>query len=171
MANNKKEKKTAAQAQEYKAALKMPKVPSEGTMALNNSNLLGSNEIVPGDELGVSTEKVEVPIGLRIKRWATKHVSAIIVGVVIAVLGAVVCWCGTTLIDMKVDYAVLSSKISELSEQVDRLNTDSVAKDLLTLQIGALKEELSFAHNIDKAEIEKRLALLEQQIAFLQKNP
>ena len=63
MANNKKEKKTAAQAQEYKAALKMPKVPSEGTMALNNSNLLGSNEIVPGDELGVSTEKGEVPVG------------------------------------------------------------------------------------------------------------
>ena len=74
------------------------------------------------------------------------------------------------LIDLKVDGAILATKLDTVSTQIESLDTDNVTRELLNIQLDALKKELSYEAEIDWIEIENRISLLEQQIALVQES-
>ena len=45
-----------------------------------------------------------------------------------------------------------------------------MTRELLNIQLDALKQELSYEQEIDRIEIENRIRLLEQQIALVQES-
>lgn len=88
----------------------------------------------------------------------------------LAILAALIGWYGVTLIELKVDCAVLETKLDRVSAQIESLDTDNVTREVLNIQLDALKQELSYEQEINRIEIENRIGLLEQQIALVQES-
>lgn len=171
MANNNGRKKTDAEAREYRKAVKLTHVSQGSTVEVRNVNLSGSNELFESDLSEWQTQKAKLPLRIKVKRTVRNHVFEFILGIIGTLLAALMCWGCKTLIDFKTDCAVLETKLSEVSEQIESLKTDAVTKELLSLQLDALEKALSYEQEIDRIEIENRIDLIEQQIMLIQEAP
>ena len=78
------------------------------------------------------------------------------------------CWYAKTLIDLKIDCAVFENRISSIEEEIDKLDTDYVTREILYLQLDALKQELLSTSALQRAELNNRIDLIERQIEILQ---
>lgn len=68
---------------------------------------------------------------------------------------------------MKVDYAVLHTKVKTIEKTLNELETDTITKKLLDLHLDSLKQELNNATDLSYIEIDARIDLHEQQIDFI----
>lgn len=170
MANNNGRKKTKAEVKEYKNAVKLSVTALESTIDIRNANLVGSDELSAPDFSDDTSKEARLPWRTRAKRLIKKHTFEVGLSVAVTILTALVGWYGVTLIDLKVDYAVLETKLDAVSTQIESLETDNVTRELLNIQLDALKKELSYEQEIDRIEVESRIGLLEQQIALVQES-
>lgn len=170
MANNNGRKKTKAEVKEYKNAVKLSVTALESTIDTRNANLVGSDEFSVPDFSDDTPKEARLPWRIRVKRFIKKHTFEVGLSVAVTILTALVGWYGVTLIDLKVDCAVLETKLDTVSSQIESLDTDNVTRELLNIQLDALKQELSYEQEIDRIEIENRIGLLEQQIALVQES-
>ncbi len=170
MANNNGRKKTKAEVKEYKNAVKLSVPALESTIDTRNANLVGSDELSVPDFSDDTEKEARLPWRIRVKRFIKKHTFEVGLSLAVTILTALVGWYGLTLIDLKVDCAVLETQLDTVSTQIERLDTDNVTRELLNIQLDALKKELSYEQEIDRIEIENRIGLLEQQIALVQES-
>lgn len=170
MASNSGRKKTKAEVKEYKNAVKLSVTALESTIDTRNANLVGSDELSVPDFPDDTAKEARLPWRIRVKRFIKKHTFEIGLSVVVTILTALVGWYGSMLIDLKVDGAILATKLDTVSTQIESLDTDNVTRELLNIQLDALKKELSYEVEIDWIEIENRISLLEQQIALVQES-
>lgn len=170
MANNSGRKKTKVEVREYKNAVKLLAGTLESTIGTRNANLVGSDELSVPDFPDDTSTEVRLPWRTRVKRFIRKHTFEVGLSIAVTILAALIGWYGATLIDLKVDCAVLETKLNAVSAQIDSLDTDNVTRELLNIQLDALKQELSYEQEIDRIEIENRIRLLEQQIALVQES-
>lgn len=168
MASKYSRKKTDAEANAYKKSVKRSPLKLEGTVDMRSANLVGSNEIGEQDVSDEGIREARLSLWTRIKRHIKEHAIETGLSIVVTVLIAVVSWSVTTLIDLKVDCAVFETKLGIISEQIKDLDTDDVTRELLDLQLDALRQELSYGREIDRVKIENRIDLIEQQIALIQ---
>ena len=168
MANNNGRKKTRAEVKEYKNAVKLWTTALESTIDTRNANLVGSDELCAPDFLDDTAKEARLPLRRRVKRFIKKYTFEVGLSVVVTVLTALAGWYSLTLLDLKVDSAVLATKLDTVSTQIESLDTDNVTRELLNIQLNALEKELSYELEIDRIEIENRIGLLEQQIALIQ---
>ena len=168
MANNNGRKKTRAEVKEYKNAVKLWTTALESTIDTRNANLVGSDELSAPDFSDDTAKEARLPLRRRVKRFIKKYTFEVGLSVVVTVLTALAGWYGLTLLDLKVDSAVLATKLDTVSTQIESLDTDNVTRELLNIQLNALEKELSYELEIDRIEIENRIGLLEQQIALIQ---
>ena len=68
---------------------------------------------------------------------------------------------------MKVDYAVLLTRVKTIEKTLNELETDTITKKLLDLQLDSIKQELNNVTDLSYMEIDARIDLLEQQIDFI----
>lgn len=169
MSNHKNGKKSKDAARAYKQNIKSAVIPPEGTVDSSNFNLMGSNEFGNPD---ISEVPKIAPLSwkIRAKRFIKKHTFETGLSIAVAILVAVVGWYGKTLIDLRVSHAVLETRINSLTTKIDNLDTNHITRELLTIQLEALRQELLQSQTIEKTEIEGRIALIEQQITFVQAN-
>ena len=168
MANNNGRKKTRAEVKEYKNAVKLWTTALESTIDTRNANLVGSDELSAPDFSDDTAKEARLPLRRRVKRFIKKYTFEVGLSVVVTVLTALAGWYSLTLLDLKVDSAVLATKLDTVSTQIESLDTDNVTRELLNIQLNALEKELSYELEIDRIEIENRIGLLEQQIALIQ---
>lgn len=170
MANNNVRKKTKAEVKNYRNAVKLSVTALESTIDTRNANLVGSDELSVPDFSDGTPEEARLPLRIRAKRFIKKHIFEVGLSVAVTILTALVGWYGATLIDLKVDCAVLEAKLDTVSTQIESLDTDNVTRELLNIQLDTLKKELSYEQEINRIEIENRIDLLEQQIALVQES-
>ena len=170
MANNNGRKKTRAEVKEYKNAVKLWTTALESTIDTRNANLVGSDELSAPDFSDDTAKEARLPLRRRVKRFIKKYTFEVGLSVVVTVLTALAGWYSLTLLDLKVDSAVLATKLDTVSTQIESLDTDNVTRELLNIQLNALEKELSYELEIDRIEIENRIGLLEQQIALVQES-
>lgn len=170
MASNNGRRKTQAEVKAYKNAVKVLSAPIDGTYDVPNMNLEGSNEVRDRDFPADTPEVPQIPWRLRAKRFLKKNTYEVVVGVVVGVLAALVAWYGATLIDLKIDSAVLESRLNDVDKQIEDLDADAVTHELLDLQLDALKNDISHDHDLDLIELERRIDLLEQQITLVRES-
>lgn len=163
-------KKSRAEVKEYRKAVKSAPVSLTGTIDTYNSNLAGSNELSDPNSVDESEalSSGRLPIRTRIRRFAKKYTFEVISSFIIAVLVALVGWYGITLINLKIDYAVFSTKLEDIDSQIEDLEVDSVTREILDIQLDALEQEILHGQEISKIEIENRIDLIERQIALIQ---
>ena len=166
MANNNGRKKTKAEVREYKNAVKLSAGTLKSTIDTRNTNLVGSDELSVPDFSDDTSTEARLPWRTRVKRFIRKHTFE----VGLAILAALIGWYGVTLFELKVDCAVLETKLDRVSAQIESLDTDNVTREVLNIQLDALKQELSYEQEINRIEIENRIGLLEQQIALVQES-
>lgn len=138
--------------------------------ALNRTNTSDNIPTSSSTTLNHFEEARNTSILIKIRHFFKKYLGHILVSVFGLVIGTALLWYAKTLITLKVDYSVIDTKLLNLTTQVDNLCADNVTQELLNIQIEALRVELSSAQNLDRAEIENRINILEQQIAYLQEN-
>ncbi len=137
-----------------------------GKERLNSSTKLDSMPRPLSDTLDSNAETVHIPIATSVKRFLRKNKDDIIIALMALVLAGGV----KTLITLNVNYSVIETKLDNLCAQVEELSADSVTQEMLNIQIEALRLELSSAQNLNRTEIDNRINILEQQIAFLKEN-
>lgn len=91
-----------------------------------------------------------------------------ILSVVLTIVVAVGGWYAKTLIDLKIECAVCENRLSAIEEDIDKLNTDQITREILNLQLDALRQELNSASALQTTELKNRIDLLERQIELLQ---
>lgn len=102
------------------------------------------------------------------KRFFKKHIFESILSVVLTIVVAVGGWYAKTLIDLKIECAVCENRLSAIEEDIDKLNTDQITREILNLQLDALRQELNSASALQTTELKNRIDLLERQIELLQ---
>lgn len=117
---------------------------------------------------GTFTQEAKIPFGLRAKRFFKKHIFESILSVVLTIVVAVGGWYAKTLIDLKIECAVCENRLSAIEEDIDKLNTDQITREILNLQLDALRQELNSASALQTTELKNRIDLLERQIELLQ---
>ena len=85
-----------------------------------------------------------------------------------AIIVALAGWYAKTLIDLKIDCAVFESRLSSIEERIDELDADNITREILELQLNALKQELLSGSTLQAANLSNRIDLLERQIELLQ---
>ena len=73
-----------------------------------------------------------------------------------------------TLIGLKIECAVCENRLSAIEEDIGKLNTDQITREILNLQLDALRQELNSASALQTTELKNRIDLLERQIELLQ---
>ena len=77
-------------------------------------------------------------------------------------------WYAKTLIDLKIECAVCENRLSAIEEDIGKLNTDQITREILNLQLDALRQELNSVSALQTTELNNRIDLLERQIELLQ---
>ena len=68
----------------------------------------------------------------------------------------------------KIECAVCENRLSAIEEDIGKLNTDQITREILNLQLDALRQELNSASALQTTELKNRIDLLERQIELLQ---
>ena len=167
MANNKRgqKKKSRKEVSAYKNLVKCGIPPQEGTVAVDNYNLRGSGDIDSSDELSMS--KPKIPVWYRVKKFIKGHVFE---SIILTLLCAFLVWGAGTIIELKVNIAIIETRVEYIDQKIEGLDSNFAAKDIIDLQLDAVKEELSNTFNLKIAEINSQLDLIEQQLEYVEKN-
>ena len=167
MASNAKQgkKKTRNEVKAYKAYVKYDTHDQRDTVALDNDNLRGSDQI--DNNIYLPAEDPIVPWHYKLKKILKKHQFETII---VTLLCAFICWGTAAIIQIKVDTAVIQTRLDYLEKQVEALDTDNTAKEIIDLQIEAVKKDITNAMALEISDIESQLDLIEQQIEYIEKN-
>ncbi len=168
MASTNGRKKNKVEVQAYKRGVKSGAFILDSTVGMRNSNLAGSAEIHEEMSQDAFVQETKIPFGLRAKRFLKKHTFEAILSVVVSVVVAVGGWYAKTLIDLKIECAVCENRLSAIEEDIGKLNTDQITREILNLQLDALRQELNSASALQTTELKNRIDLLERQIELLQ---
>lgn len=158
-------KKTRKEVSEYKNYVKHDVHDQQGTVTIDNDNLRGSNEMDRSSVL--ATNEPIIPLHYRIKKFIKNHTFE---SIIVTLLCAFFMWGAKTVLDLKVDVAVIQTRLGHLEEQVDGLDADSATREIIDLQIEAVKKDLSNTFGLEIAQIESQLDLIEQQIEYIEKS-
>ena len=131
-------------------------------------NLSGSAEANNIAFLDSSTQSAKISFRLRAKRFFKTHIFESVLGALMAIIVALAGWYAKTLIDLKIDCAVFESRLSSIEERIDELDADNITREILELQLNALKQELLSGSTLQAANLSNRIDLLERQIELLQ---
>lgn len=169
MSRNKKsgkdrQKKTAAQANKCNNELGSRTTQIENTYGTDShSYLCGTDE--PMERRDDAEKPKPKKLRYKVGDWFKENIVTALVGAGITAIIGFVFW---GVIDLKADMKVVDTKITGLQEDVDKLATDSVSKEILDLQIKALKDSLEARWLIDGKELENQIELIRQQIEFVE---
>lgn len=161
-------RKSKSEARAYRQSIKSNTTPLESTVDLRNNNLSGSAEANNIAFLDSSTQSAKISFRLRAKRFFKTHIFESVLGALMAIIVALAGWYAKTLIDLKIDYAVFESRLSSIEERIDELDADNITREILELQLNALKQELLSGSTLQAANLSNRIDLLERQIELLQ---
>ena len=157
-------KKTPAQANQYNNELGSRTTQIENTYGTDShSYLCGTDE--PMERRDDAEKPKPKKLRYKIGDWFKENIVATLVGACITAFIGFIFW---GVIDLKADMKVVDTKISNLQEDVDKLATDSVSKEILDLQINALKDSLEAGWLIDRKELENQIELIRQQVKFVE---
>ena len=168
MASTNGRKKSKVELQAYKKSVKSSALILDSTVGIRNNNLTGSAEIHKEMPQDAFVQETKIPFGLRAKRFLKNHIFESILSVVLTIVVAVGGWYAKTLIDLKIECAVCENRLSAIEEDIGKLNTDQVTREILILQLDALRQELNSASTLQTTELNNRIDLLERQIELLQ---
>ena len=115
----------------------------------------------------ISTDKPKASLWYKFKKLVREHVFETVISIITAIIIGIGTWYGATLIQMKIDVAVLDARLSVLEDQIGDLSVNTVTKEIFELQVEAIKKELTSDSALRNTEIEAQIALLEQQIEFI----
>lgn len=168
MASNKRQnfKKTHEEAIAYKSFVKNTTECQQDTININNDNLRGSDQI--RDDFGISTQEPLVTWNYKLKRFIRRHLFETIISIVATLFCVFIAWSANTMIQMKVNVAVIQTELEYLEKEVEDLDVDAIDKNVIDLQIEAIRNELSTSINIKTNEIQTQINLIEQQIKHLE---
>lgn len=168
VANNKKKKKSPAEVNAYKNFIKSGDQTSQDTAEIYNANLIGSDQLE--ENRNSPAEEPAFHRGVVLRKFLKRHIFEVFISILCSAFLALLGWYGATLIQAKIDIAILDVEIEAISVQVDSLSVDAVTKEILELQLEALKQQISGTLGINNAEIAARLDLIEQQLTYITKN-
>ncbi len=168
MASTNGRKKSKNEVQTYKQGIKSGGMVLESTVGMRTNNLTGSAEIYREMPQDASVQETTIPFCLRAKRFIKQHLFESIFTAVLTIIVAVGGWYTKTLIELKIECAVYENRLSTIEEEIDKLNTDQVTREILNLQLDALKQELNSTSALQTTELKNRIDLLERQIELLQ---
>lgn len=167
MASNGKQgkRKTRDEVKTYKAYVKYDTHDQQDTVILDNDNLRGSDQI--DSNIFLAAEDPVIPWHYKLRKFLKKHQFE---AIVVPLLCAFITWGAATIIQVKVDVAVIQTRLDYLEKQVEALDADDVAKEIIDLQIESIKKDLTNAMALEIADIKSQLDLIEQQIEYLEKD-
>ena len=170
MGNGSGRKKNKDEVSAYKRSIRSNSAFLESTVGIRNSNLTGSAEAYNEMSLEDSQQEIQIPFRIRAKRFLKNHIFESILSLIVSLIVILAGWYAKTLIDLKIEYAVFENRLTSIEDQIDDLSIDNVTREILTLQVDALRQELLSDSALQKSEIDNRIDLLEQQIDILQES-
>jgi hypothetical protein len=167
-----KQKKTMPQVNEYKRFVSDSTVKIIETSDENiNPRLIGSDELSPeGYYKPAQSDRVaKVPLKYLFYDWIKKDGISFFVGTIL--LGFFT-WGATSIIsiDKKLESAtaVYELRISKAEEQLSSLQTFAITKEILELQIQALRSDIEKNEGVKTSEIDSRISVIEKQIQYIE---
>lgn len=160
--------KNYQQQQNYKNAIRGNKYPVENTSEYIPDNLKGSNEIFPPNS--DDPEKREVakpPIGKQAGRFVEDNFSAIVMSALGIILTFCV-WVAISMFSAQRDIKIIEKDIEHISSQVEKIQTQSVSKEILEYQIENLKRDLQDWINIDIDNVKDDLDAIKKTLKKLE---
>lgn len=162
-------KKNYREVHAYKKSIKNDDQPLDGTIELNNTNLIGSEEVHESVISGLNASEDEISIFVKIKRYIRKHTFDTIISFILAVVVALVGWYGKTMIDIKIECAVFENQLVAIEKRIDSLEDNSVTKELLNLQVEAIRKDLENYRLHNSSDLNRRIELIEKEIEIIGK--
>lgn len=167
MASSKERKKNKSEVRAYKESLKSSDKPLESTATFRNDNLTGSAELQCGMYPEDTTQEVHTSFRVRAKRFVKRHAFEVGLSLIVAIIIALASWCIGTIIDLKMSHVDFERRLLVIEAEVDDLDSDSVTREILQLQLEALRQEVRNTSILQLSEINNRIDLLERQIELL----
>ena len=99
--------------------------------------------------------------------WIKKN---IVLAIAIPVLLAFAGYVFLGVIDSKSDIRVINFQITEIQKDIESLAADSVSKEIMEMQLSALRSSLDDKIVINSKDIELQIELIKQQIEFIKTN-
>lgn len=167
MASSKERKKNKSEVRAYKESLKSSDKPLESTATFRNDNLTGSAELQCGMYPEDTTQEVRTSFYVRAKRFIKSHAFEVGLSLAVAIIIALASWCISTIIDLKMSHVDFKRRLLVIEDEVDDLDSDGVTREILELQLEALRQEVRNTSILQLSELNNRIDLLERQVELL----
>lgn len=151
--------KSEQERQNYFVSLKSFRNSTPDTLGLRNENLIGS-DYINNSEAVESLANNYIPKSKKKKviEWIKDNLVATIIATLLAGLLGFAC---SSIIDAKIKIAVIQSQIEHVEESISHINSSTINKDYLELEIYKVKQDFSQMLNSNYEDIEERLDTIE----------
>lgn len=156
-------KKMPNQTHAYNSFIANSTYSPDATMPDANKMLSGTAEISGRNEDQIdSVDPIKkTPFKYRFLDWVKEHIFPTIMTTVVVAIGSV-------LISHKVQIAVIDQRIVYLDKQIEMISSETVDKELLELQLEALKKEVDSSSSLALNDIKWQIKILEEKIYLVQ---
>lgn len=154
--------KNQKEVHDYRDFIKSPNVSTDDTVIISNANLIGSNVLHNEVSLEDSKKKpAPPPVPVVFGKWVREHLIEIVVCLIVIPF----CWWTlTSIFELQSHVDVTKEKFEGIKQSIEKLQTDSVTREILKFQIEALELEIKSNMKISYSELNARLNTIEKQI-------